>query len=66
MPHNKFPDQRELFGLNNSVPSGRTVWGVETDLADDGASNNLLSSWSLHYTFRKILWLIFQESLYVT
>lgn len=27
MPHNKFPDQRELLELNNSVPSGLKVWG---------------------------------------
>lgn len=44
MPHNKFSDQRELSGLNNSAPSGRRVCGaVETDSADS-ASNNLLSS----------------------
>lgn len=51
IPHNKFPDQRELLGLNNSVPSGRKVLGVETDSADNGA-DNLLSSWSLHCTLR--------------
>lgn len=43
MPHNKFPDQRELLGLNNLVPSGQKVWGVEMDSADSGDSNNPLS-----------------------
>lgn len=40
MPHNKVPDKRELLGLNNSVPSGRKVRGVETDSTQNGGSNN--------------------------
>ncbi len=47
MPHNKFPDQRELLEFNNSAPSGRKVRSVKTDSADNGASNNLLFSHSL-------------------
>lgn len=53
MPHNKFPDQRELLEFNNSVPSGQKVQSVEMDSADTGDSNNLLSQLSLYCTVHK-------------